>query len=248
MKTDETASLPVKPIRRASIPEQIVQEIKSLIDTGHLKPGSKLPPERELAQMLGVSRPSVREALGALSLLGVVENRTGSGTFLADGETQWPSESFNILFCINQNALLEIFEARSALEGKVASLAAQRRSQEDLAAMEEALEGMKVSLDDYAAYSRYEGAFHLAVIEAAGNHVMAQLMQKLYALLRDAKERFSEMGKPIEARRERDLRNHETIYQCIKDGKADESFQAMIDHLREFENQLRAEQANGSKS
>ena len=238
MKAEDITSLPVKTIRRTSIPEQIIHEIKVLIDSGHLKPGSRLPPERELAQKLGVSRPSVREALGALSLLGVVENRSGAGTFLSDGKIQWPNEPFQILFCINKNSLLEIFEARSALEGKAASLAAQRRSQDDLNVMEETLKGMRENLDNATEYNRYENDFHLSVIDASGNQVIALLMQKLYALLKDAKEQFNEMGNPIEAYRSQDLKNHEIIYECIKAGNTDESSKAIIEHLHDFEKRL----------
>ncbi|MBW2139008.1 MAG: FadR family transcriptional regulator, partial [Deltaproteobacteria bacterium] len=77
-----STNIPVKKIRKKSVPEEIILELQNLIDAGHLKPGSRLPAEREFAKMLDVSRPSLREALRTLSLLGIIENRPGSGTYL----------------------------------------------------------------------------------------------------------------------------------------------------------------------
>ena len=233
--------LPVKQIRRSSIPEKIISEIKSLIDSGHLKPGNKLPPERELAEMLGVSRPSVREALGALNLLGVVENRTGSGTYLADGSSRWPTESLSILFSINKNAFFEIFEARKCIESSIAALSAEKRSEEDLIAMRSALDGMKQSIDDPMKYRLFEEKFHLAVIEAARNHTIEILMSKLYNLLRVNRKLLQKLEKALSKKRMQDLRNHEVIYEKIKEQDKIGAYNAVIDHLVEFEMQLRLE-------
>ena len=92
---------PVKPIQRTSIPEAIIRELRSLIDSGYITQGSKLPPERELAKMLNVSRPSLRIAIRALSLLGIFENRQGDGTYLCHIE-QWPIEPLSIMLSIKK--------------------------------------------------------------------------------------------------------------------------------------------------
>jgi DNA-binding transcriptional regulator YhcF (GntR family) len=114
-KTSVKILVPVKPVRKKSVPEEIIHEIKSLIDAGYLLPGSKLPGERELAQRMNVSRPSLREALRVLSLLGVIENRPGSGTYLASSAERWPVEPFSILFHLKRSTLSK-FHARKILE------------------------------------------------------------------------------------------------------------------------------------
>ena len=95
-------TFPSKPIRRKSIPEEVIQEFKSLIDGGYFTPGDKLPGERELAQMMSISRHSLREGLRALSLLGIIENLSGKGTYLTTSSDQWPLEPLSILFSIRK--------------------------------------------------------------------------------------------------------------------------------------------------
>jgi GntR family transcriptional repressor for pyruvate dehydrogenase complex len=235
-------SFPVKPIRKRSVPEAIIQEIRSLIDAGHLVPGSKLPGERELAQLMNVSRPSLREALKVLSLLGVIENRPGSGTFLASASDQWPIEPFSILFLLKKSTLFEIFDARKILEGGVAALAANHRSDEDLKAMEETLEKMRLHLGNPEKYTKYELEFHRTVIEAAGNRVIADLMEKLYKLLKETRARiYQKYSFKIRAYRDQDYKNHMTICNAIKEGDAQTAAKAMADHLLDFEKRLRDE-------
>ena len=242
-KSIET-SIPVKPIRKKSVPEAIIQEIRSLIDAGHLVPGSKLPGERELAQMMNVSRPSLREALKVLSLLGVIENRPGSGTFLASSSDQWPIEPFSILFLLKKSTLFEIFDARKILEGGVAALAATHRSDEDLKAMEEALENMRLNLGKPEKYTKFEFEFHRTIIEAAGNLVIADLMEKIYKLLKETRARiYEKYSSHIRAFRDQDYKNHMIICNAIKAGDAQMAAKAMADHLLDFEKRLRDEQS-----
>jgi GntR family transcriptional repressor for pyruvate dehydrogenase complex len=232
--------LPIKPIRRTSVPDEIIHHLKELIDSQYLTPGSRLPGERELAKMLDVSRPSLREALRVLSRLGIVENRPGSGTYLADSAAPWPLEPFSLLFSLNKSALFEVFEARKGLEGMVASLAAQRRTEGDLKTMREALEGMGKNLKDYVLYTEYEKAFHLAIVEAARNNVISDLMNKLYWLLEETRERFYRDAKVPPNLRDIDYRNHQLIYQRIEAGDEHEASVVMISHLLDFERQLKA--------
>jgi len=134
-------SLPVKPIKRQSIPEAIIQELKSLIDSGHIPKGGKLPPERKLAQILNVSRPSLRVAIKAMSLLGILENRQGDGTYLTTSD-EWSIEPLSIILSVKKGALLDIFEARESIENSCAGFAALRRDEEDLKELQKALDGM----------------------------------------------------------------------------------------------------------
>jgi GntR family transcriptional regulator, transcriptional repressor for pyruvate dehydrogenase complex len=235
--------IPVRQIRKKSIAEEIISELRSLIDAGHLIPGGKLPGERELSKMMNVSRPSLREALKVLSLLGVIENRPGSGTFLASSSDQWSMEPFSILFLLRKTTLFEIFDARKILEGGVAALAASHRTDDDLKDMEETLEKMRLNLGKPEIYTKMELEFHRTIIEAAGNHVIADLMEKVYKLLTETRAHiYKKYSSRIRAYRDQDYKNHETIYNAIKIGDAQMATKAMADHLLEFEKNLRNEQ------
>jgi GntR family transcriptional repressor for pyruvate dehydrogenase complex len=236
-------SLPVTPVRRKSVPEEVIHQLKSLIDAGHLERGDRLPGEREMAQMMNVSRPSLREALRVLSLLGVIEHRPGSGTYLTASAEGWSTEPLSILFLLKKSTLFEIFEARKILEGGVAALAAIQRSEEDLQSMEEALRNMKLNLGQPERYTKYELEFHHAVIEAAGNSVIADLMEKLYALLRETRTRiYQKYSLRIKAYRNQDYRYHEAIFDAIRKGNEERASKTMSDHLKNFEQRLKDEQ------
>lgn len=235
-------SIPIKPIRKRTVPEEIVHELKSLIDSGKIVPGSKLPPERGLARMLNVSRPSLREALRSLSLLGIVENRHGSGTYLKNSADRWPMEPFSILLSLNKGALLDIFEARKSLEGTVAALAARRRNEDDLKIMEESLRKMRLNVGHYGIYTRHELRFHRAIVEAAGNRVIHDLMEKLYRLLIDTRNRAYRYASETLSYLDEDLRNHEEIFEHIKSGDEQLAMKAMTAHLLVFEQRLKDEE------
>ena len=239
--TGSKLSLSVTPIRRKSVPEKIINEIKMLIDSGQLEAGSKLPPERDLAEMLQVSRPSLREALGALSLLGIIEHSPGQGTFLAASSSSWPTEPFSILFSIKRSALLDIFEARKSLESTAAALAAVRRSEADLEVMESALNEMKSNLEISQEYDRHEMEFHEALVTASGNVVIAELMDKLYRLLKEARQGLNR-GK-LKSDRAEDYQKHVVIFENIKAGDETGASLAMVDHLASFEKRLKRKQS-----
>lgn len=243
MKAEKSIS--IRPIRKKTIPEEIIHELKSLIDSGKITPGSKLPPERELARLLNVSRPSLREALRALSLLGIVENRHGSGTYLVSSPDRFPLEPFSILLSLNKGAFLDILEARKSLEGTVAALAARRRNEDDLEAMNKALGKMRLHVRNYATYTKYELRFHKAIVEAAGNRVIRDLMEKLYRLLIDTRKRVYRYAS--ETLSYQDCRNHEVIFEHIKSGDEQMAMEAMIDHLLLFEQRLRDEERRGDQ-
>jgi GntR family transcriptional repressor for pyruvate dehydrogenase complex len=240
MKAEKSIS--IRPIRKKTVPEEIIHELKSLIDSGKITPGSKLPPERELARMLNVSRPSLREALRALSLLGIVDNRHGSGTYLASSPDRWPLEPFSILLSLNKGALLDIFEARKSLEGTVAALAARRRNDDDLKSMQEALGKMRVNVRNYGTYTKHELRFHKAIVEAAGNRVISDLMDKLYRLLIDTRKRVYRHASETPSYLDEDLRHHEEIFERIKSGDEQMAIRTMTDHLLLFEQRLKDEE------
>ena len=229
------SAIPVKPIRKKGVPEEIINEIKGLIEKGYLIPGNKLPPERELAKMLNVSRPSLREALYALSVLGITENRAGDGTYLSESTDNWHLEPFNILFTINKGTLRNIFEARKFLDAAVAQLASERHCEEDISKLEKSLENMRLNIGNDNKYSLHEMAFHLDLIRASGNAVIYVLMEKLYKLLEETRKKAAEFQEDLKTYRHQDYLNHMKIFEAVKNRKPDEAVKAMIDHLQTFE-------------
>lgn len=222
----------VKQIRKQTIPEKIIRELQTLIDSGEIVPGNKLPGEREFAKMLNVSRPSLREALKTLSLLGILENRPGSGTYLATSSAKAPIEPFSIILSIKKGAILEILEARESLEGTVAELAAQRRTDKDLRVLEKAIEEMSTCFKMAEKYSLHEIEFHKAVIGAAKNSVIADLMEKVYKLLIDTRNVVRRYSSDTYSYIVQDYHNHEVIFKHIKAGNAHLARKEMIEHMQ----------------
>src|SRR5690349_15691572 len=128
-------------ISKTAVAEDIVAQLLLLIREKKLCPGDKLPPERELAVMMGVSRPSLREALRSLSIMHVVELRHGSGTYVTSLEPEILVEHLDFVFALDDSTYLQLFETRKILEPGICSLAAQRISDEELAQLESCIVG-----------------------------------------------------------------------------------------------------------
>ncbi len=228
-------SLPVKPIQKKSIPEAIIQELKSLIDSGHIPQGGKLPAERELAKILNVSRPSLRVAIKVLSLLGILKNRQGDGTYLTNSD-QWSIEPVSIILSVKKGALLDIFEARESIENSCAGFAALRRDEEDLNELQKALDNMQANFDDPDKYIAHDLDFHKAVVFAAKNPVLVDLMEKIYKLLVDARNKNRKY--PSELYREKNFQQHIAIFKGIKNGDLQKATTAMAHHMRHIRKRL----------
>lgn len=153
---------------------QIADQVRSLIAAGEFRPGSRLPAERELATQLGVSRPSVREALIALEVEGRVEVRVGSGVYVrppADQHapaTPVPAAEWGPF---------ELLHARRVIEGEIAALAATRAKRRDREQIRAAVEAMRSHVDNGIAPLEADGAFHTAVAQASGNAVLLETVQ-----------------------------------------------------------------------
>ncbi len=190
----------------------MVAHIRRLIDQGRLKPGDRLPAERELALQVGVSRPSVRAGLRALAAMGVVQSRHGAGTFIRSGPPSLGSEPLSFLAALHGFTRDEMFEARRVLEVGVAGLAAERATGEHLAAIAEEITGLYASLDDPHAFLRHDIRFHRAVAAASGNPILASLVEMVSALFYEHRRKTAD--------RARDLREsadmHRAIYNALR--------------------------------
>lgn len=207
--------------------ELVVAHVRGLIDRGQLKPGDRLPAERELAVHIGVSRPSVRAGLRALAAMGVVFSRHGAGTFIRSGPPMLGSEPLSFLAALHGFTRDEMFEARRVLEVGVAGLAAEHATGDHLATIAEEITGMFASLEDPLAFLRHDIRFHRAIATASGNPILASLVEMVSALFYEQRRKT--------AGHARDLREsaemHRAIYNALRTRDPQRSRETMNEHL-----------------
>ncbi len=214
-------------VEAPSTRDRVVEHVRRLIENGGLKPGDRLPGERDLAHELGLSRPSVRSGLEALESMGVVVSRRGAGNFIADGPPDLGAEPLSLLASLHRFTPGEMFEARLVLEVGVAGLAARHAEGEPLAAMAEEVTEMFASVEDPAAFLRHDVRFHRAVAAACGNRVLAALMEMVAAQFYELRKETVERARNLRASAEM----HHRIFRAIRARDADGARLAMTDHL-----------------
>jgi GntR family transcriptional regulator, transcriptional repressor for pyruvate dehydrogenase complex len=222
MKEDRTRGLDRLPRQR--LYEQIAQQLLRHVRTAGLRPGDRLPPERELAARLGVSRASLSQALVALEILGVVAVRHGNGAVIL----ALPNER-QVVEAIQEHAgrLPDIIEARAALEVKLAQLAAVRRTDEDLATIDQALQGMAADVESGGRGIEGDEAFHAAVTAAGHSPLLERLMQEISGLIYET--RVESLGQPD--RPEQSLAGHREIAEAIRAQDSVAAATAMEQHI-----------------
>jgi len=235
-----------KVIQASRLYEQIVQQIEASILNGELGEGSQLPAERDLAKQFGVSRTAVREAIKALQEKGLVDAFPGRGTFVTNGNSNSMRRSLDrIIKSGEPDGLAYLAEVREILEPEIAALAAVRATDQDLAAMREALDVMESARQDSDAFIEADLDFHLALAEAAANPIVLSLIDSIVGLLREQRSRiFSIGGGP-----ERGQHHHKRILEAI--GRHDPqgaraAMQAHLSQVREDSRNIQGEQKTGA--
>lgn len=215
----------LRPLTRSRLYEQVVQSLREHVTTSELDIGDRLPPERELAERLGVSRASVRQAIVVLEVQGLVEVRHGGGTYLRS--KRWEPEPVDELVARKQR-LPDILEAREALETKLAELAAERRTDADLAELDAALEEMRAEIESGGLGERGDRRFHAAITTAAHNTTLAGFMHAISEEI--AESRNESLRQPH--RPPKSLAQHERIAAAIRAGEPRTAVTTMRRHLR----------------
>ncbi|HYO62403.1 MAG TPA: FadR/GntR family transcriptional regulator [Pyrinomonadaceae bacterium] len=219
----------IDPERRGTTSEEVVSQLREMIHRGELRSGDRLPPERDLAKMLGVSRPTLRAGIRSLAALGVLQSRQGAGTFVvkSDGPPSLDSSPLRLMASLHGFTTAEMFEARRSLEMAVAGLAAERATGDQLATMSEEIAGMYASLDDPEQFLVHDMRFHQTVAAASGNRILTSLMNMVATILFDVRSKT--------VKRARDLKEsaemHRQIYRAIRERDTDAARNAMRDHL-----------------
>ncbi|NUP59563.1 MAG: FadR family transcriptional regulator [Pseudarthrobacter sp.] len=221
---EKTARAGLERVTRPRLYEQLVEQILAYIESAQLKPGDLLPAERDLAERLGVSRATLAQALVALEVLGVIDVQHGTGAVLA----RRPSVASVIKgLREHRSRLPEIVEARSTLEGKLAALAAVRRTDADLKAIDNALDVMAGEISDGDRGAQGDELFHQAITAAAHSPVLAQLMAFIAEMILET--RTESLGQP--GRPEQSLASHRKIAEAIRGQDADGAAKAMLAHI-----------------
>jgi GntR family transcriptional repressor for pyruvate dehydrogenase complex len=205
-----------------------VEVIRGQIERGQLRAGQRLPPERELAVRLGVSRPSVRAGLRTLVTLGIVKTRHGSGTFVSDGPPRLDVRPLRMLGALHGFRADDLDETRRVLEVAVAGLAAERAGREQLVTLAEQVAGMFASVDDPKAFARHDAGFHRAIAAAAGNPILASIVEMVSRLFFE-QSRGLTGGSPDDFR-EAAMR-HRNIYHAVHTRDAERARREMGQHL-----------------
>jgi len=216
----------LSPIPRSPLYEQVAERLRAFIDAQELQPGDRLMAERELAARLGVSRTSVRQALTALKVQGLVEIRHGDGIYLLRSSRDViPTLASEIAGSEVDHPM--IWEVREGIEAQAARLAAARRSDADLVAMGAALDEMEASIADGGDGIEGDRAFHLAVVEAARNPLLRELMSQLAELVdRTSEASLTHAGRPPVS-----LEGHRAILDAIAAGDGDAAADRMRAHV-----------------
>jgi GntR family transcriptional repressor for pyruvate dehydrogenase complex len=168
-----------RPADGAAADSQVVDHVRREIEAGRLRPGDRLPTERDFARQLGLSRPSLRSGLRTLQTLGIVTSRRGAGTFIAGGPARLGKAPLQFLAALHGFTLDQIYEARRVLEVAAAGLAAERASDEQIARMADEITCMRAALEDAQAFLRHDLDFHCAVAAGSANPILAALIRTL---------------------------------------------------------------------
>lgn len=215
--------------RQGTSAEEVVQHLREMIHNGELRPGDRLPSERDLAKLLGVSRPTLRVAICSLAAIGVLRSRQGAGTFVVKDEDppSLDSSPLRLMASLRGFTSAEMFEARRALEMAVAGLAAERTTGEQLASIAEELAGMYASLEEPEQYLVHDMRFHQLIAAASGNRILTALMNMVATILLDVRSKTVKQAKDLRESAEM----HQKIYRAIRDHDPEKARIAMRDHL-----------------
>ncbi len=220
--------------KKSSISEDIVENLLMLIRERELRPGDKLPPERELAATMQVSRPSLREALRALAIMNVIEIRQGDGTYVTSLEPNLLMSHLDFVFALNDAAFLELFEARRILEPGLVAMAATRITDAEIAELEACVARSMALVDDPPAFAEADLEMHELIAKAAGNSILERCMAGVSQLGKVSRSRT--VALPGVTRRS--LRDHLAIVAALKLRDPEAARQAMLNHLRHVEHEL----------
>ncbi len=223
--------------RGTTLANRVTHQIEELIIEGHLQPGDRLPPERELARQFGVSRTVIREAVRALVAKSLLEVQPGSGTVVCSPTPKSVAQSMTMLLRAAQTEIDydNVHEVRRLLEIEIAGMAAVRRTAEDLAKLEAILREGAETQDNPDCFPECDVAFHAALAHATHNELFPLLLDSMA----DIMVKVRQMGFQVPGMPARALKHHHEVFEQVKAGDVEGARQAMREHLIESEDTMR---------
>jgi GntR family transcriptional repressor for pyruvate dehydrogenase complex len=231
-------------IQRSRASREIVEQVRDMIAGGHLKAEERLPPERELAQLFGVGRSTLREAVRVLESLGLVAVRPGEGTFLRTGDVPHLRRAFPPEFVHTWTTRLHLFEVRTVLEPELAGLAARRATADQLTKMREVLDAQTAQVQRGATGMEEDVIFHRLIAEATGNPALVQVMDTLSQAFQETRDAsLQHKGRAL-----RSLSQNQAILAAIEARNRAPAIRRMRAHIRSLERVLFATGVRPAKS
>jgi GntR family transcriptional regulator, transcriptional repressor for pyruvate dehydrogenase complex len=230
--------------KAGSTAEIVRGRIQQMIETGELKPGDRLPAERELAEHFKVSRASLRAALHSIAGMGLLQFRHGSGTYITDGPPVLDDGPLSLLARLHGFTDDEMFEARRQLEVGVAGLAAERATKEDIAKLQACIAGMAATLESPRKYLVHDVDFHRAVAVASKNPILGSLVEMVSGVLYRQRSRTVAHARDLAS----SLTMHRRIAKAIATRDCERAREAMNQHLLQAQRARKLEKAVAGRS
>jgi len=218
-------------VKKTKVYEKVVQQIHAMIRDGLLHAGDRLPPERELAETFQVSRSSLRDAIRALEVMGLVQARQGEGTTVRDLSASSLVSPLSAVLSGKRELVSELLDLRQMIEPPLAARAAKHAAAEDLSRLEDILRRQKEKIDRGELAIEEDSEFHYTIARAAKNSVVLKVLDLFMDLLRESRERSLQ----VEGRTQKSFAGHRRILTAICGRNALAAEQAMRRHIQEVE-------------
>ncbi|WP_312654281.1 FadR/GntR family transcriptional regulator [Proteiniclasticum sp.] len=218
------------PVKNTKVYEQVIEQIKYMITSGELKKGDKLPPERELVEKFQVSRTSVREALRALQIIGLIECKQGGGNYIRDSFEDNLIEPLSLMFVLQNSRNSEILELRRVLEIETATLAAKKIGEKDLKRIGEIIALMKGEPDEKDNVV-LDKELHYLIARASGNRLIVSILTAVSSLMDSFIKEAREAIINKDENKSVLLEHHENIYKALAAHDEKEAAKVMNDHM-----------------
>lgn len=218
-------------LKPKKLADQVFERIRDLIFKGDLRPGEQLKSERELSEILSVSRPTIRQAIRKLIELGLIENRQGQGTYICNPKEARGHNMLREMIDWGEASLRDLLEVRMALECQAATSAALRATAADVTALERHVEDMRTSIEEGELGILEDVRFHMTLAYATKNQVQIMLMKNLYDLLHFGIEESLKQLYMDPANLETILTQHKSVSDAIRQRDPDSAYEAMRQHI-----------------
>lgn len=221
------------PIKSTKVYEQVIEQIQSMIANGQLKKGDKLPSERQLAEQLGVSRTSVREALRALQIIGLIEVRQGDGNFIKESFDSCLFEPLSVMFMLHESKPQEIVDLRRVIEVETSWLAAKRITDEEIAELGEIIKQLKAfsEVQDEKNSVKVDKEFHYKIAQASKNFMLLNILNVISALMDNFIEDARGMILTNQNNKTLLVEQHENIFRALANRDPKAASDAMREHI-----------------